>query len=85
MNYDLRYYTRVYNNFLDKVECEDTISQIKDVEFEQHKFYNHGTGEMAPASGEDELDFFCDFNVCFLNLFFENLVTSLSLSQAIHF
>ena len=62
MNYDLRYYSRVYTNFLDRVECEDTISQIKDVEFEQHKFYNHGTGEMAPASGEDELDFFCDFN-----------------------
>ena len=60
--YDVRFYARVYDNILDKVECEDTISQIKDLEFEQHKFYNHTTGEIAPASGEDELDFFTDVN-----------------------
>jgi len=62
MKFDLRSYARVYENFLDKDTCEDTISQIKDLEFEQHRFYNHGTGELQALSGEDELEYFTDID-----------------------
>lgn len=60
MNYDLRSYAKVYKGFLDKKTCEDTLTQIKYANFDQHKFYNHSTGVIAPVSGENELDYFID-------------------------
>ena len=62
MNYDLRSYVRVYKNFLKKETCEDTLVRLKEIEFEQHKFYDHSTGIAEPKSGKDELDSFCDMN-----------------------
>ncbi len=62
MNYDLRSYVKVYKKFLNKETCEDTLIQLKQIEFTQHQFYDHSKGKKEPRSGKYELDYFTDYN-----------------------
>ena len=62
MNKDISSYAKVYKNFLDRETCLQTIEQTKSVNFEQHKFYNHGTGWSGERSGNQELESFTDVN-----------------------
>ena len=62
MNKDITSYAKVYKNFLDREICLQTIEQTKAVNFQQHTFYNHSTGENIPKSGNKELESFTDLN-----------------------
>tara|TARA_X000000368_G_C23010422_1_gene703212 strand:+ start:1072 stop:1650 length:579 start_codon:yes stop_codon:yes gene_type:complete len=62
VNYDLRSYVKVYKKFLNKETCEDTLIQLKQIEFTQHQFYDHSKGKTEPRSGKYELDYFTDYN-----------------------
>ena len=53
---DLEHYSKLYKGVLDKKTCEDTIEQTKNIEFEQHTFYNSKNGKYGTRSGNKELD-----------------------------
>jgi predicted 2-oxoglutarate/Fe(II)-dependent dioxygenase YbiX len=54
MKKDLTDYILHTNNFIDKNVCEQTIKEIQNISFEEHKFHNPKTNEYAPKS-KDEL------------------------------
>jgi len=51
---NLEYYVRRYK-MLDNDFCNETINQLTNVNFKQHTFYNHTTGQINTRSGEQEL------------------------------
>ena len=40
LNRNLSHYSKLYKNFLDEETCKETIEQIKNINFEQHQFYD---------------------------------------------
>lgn len=41
MNKDLTSYVRIYNNFIDANFCQETVSQLTQIEFQRHTYYNN--------------------------------------------
>jgi len=56
MKKELQTYLKVYNNFLSKEICDNTITELQNKHFEQHKFYNPVKNTIADRSGDKELD-----------------------------
>ena len=50
------HYSKLYKGVLDKKTCDDTIEQTKNIEFEQHTFYDPIKGTYGSRSGNKELD-----------------------------
>jgi hypothetical protein len=40
MNKNLEFYVSQYSNFLDKETCENVLKEIKNLKWEEHRFYN---------------------------------------------
>ena len=55
-NRSLTHYSKLYKNFLDEKTCNDTIDQIKSINFQQHQFYDSKSDTMHSRSGNKELD-----------------------------
>lgn len=57
MDKNLSSYVRVYSGFLDNEFCKETVEQLKNAEFNEHKFYLHGGADNAQdlVSYEKEL------------------------------
>ena len=56
MEKDLRSYVKVYDNWFDADKCKQTISEMNNVNWQQHTFYNAADGSYATQSGNRELD-----------------------------
>ena len=65
MKMNLKNYVVKQENFLNKEFCNETIKQLQQAEndWQQHEFYNSGTGESKPWSGEQELDVLHNANI----------------------
>jgi|TARA_B100001094_G_C17755952_1_gene588089 hypothetical protein len=53
---NIEHYSKLYKGVLDKKTCDDTIEQTKNIEFEQHTFYDPRKGTYGSRSGNKELD-----------------------------
>ena len=53
---NIEHYSKLYKGVLDKKTCDDTIEQTKNIEFEQHTFYDPIKGTYGSRSGNKELD-----------------------------
>jgi len=56
MNKDLKKYVLKIENFLSKEFCNQTINQLKKIQWRKHDFYNIRTNKSTPRSGYRELD-----------------------------
>lgn len=56
MDKDLRSYVKVYDNWLDADKCKQTISEMNNINWQQHTFYNSTDGSGETKSGNRELD-----------------------------
>ena len=52
---DLRYYVSLFKGVVPNEICEQTVSEMDNIEFQEHNFYNPQTGESKPRSGSQEL------------------------------
>lgn len=56
MDMNLETYLSVYNNWLDLDQCNNTIKELDNVSWSQHKFYNVINDDHTAISGDKELD-----------------------------
>jgi predicted 2-oxoglutarate/Fe(II)-dependent dioxygenase YbiX len=56
MNKNIEFYVFQYSNFLDKETCENVLKEIKNLKWEEHRFYNLKEKKYNNLSGEQELD-----------------------------
>ena len=56
MDRNLESYIKVYDGWLDAEKCDQTVSEMNDINWQQHTFYNSQTGQYVNQSGNRELD-----------------------------
>ena len=52
MNRNIEDYVKVYEDFLDKDFCNQTIQKLEDAEWAMHQFYQAGTGDYVSYENE---------------------------------
>jgi len=55
MTEDLMYYAKLYRGVVPHKICDQTVSEMDTLQFQEHNFYNAKTGENKPRSGSQEL------------------------------
>ena len=56
MNKNIEFYVSQYSKFLDKKTCENVLKEIKNLNWQEHRFYNTKEQKYNNLSGEQELD-----------------------------
>jgi len=56
MNKNIEFYVSKYSNFLDKKTCESVLKKIKNLNWQEHKFYDAKKQKYNNVSGEQELE-----------------------------
>jgi hypothetical protein len=60
MNTDIKYYLKIYNNWIEDTVCDTTVNELENISWKQHTFYNSLTDNYHNISGDKELDISLD-------------------------
>jgi len=63
MHAELKDYIKIEKSFLDAETCKSVIASLKDVNWNEHQFYEASTNEYNNKSGNQELDVSFDSTV----------------------
>ena len=56
---DVKAFSKLYKSVVPNDLCEKTVSEMDNLKFHEHTFYNANTNEYKPRSGSQELSMSC--------------------------